>query len=48
MDGLATEVPLSELQNKFYKNLPSIRDALFDSLVEHGYYQRRPDKVRQS
>jgi len=47
MNGLATEVPLSELQNKFYRNLPGIRDALFDSLVEHGYYQRRPDKIRQ-
>ncbi len=48
MAGLEEEVPLSELQNKFYRNLPGIRDALFDSLVEHGYYQHRPDKVRQS
>jgi hypothetical protein len=47
MNGLADEVALSELQNKFYRNLPGIRDALFDSLVEHGYYQHRPDKVRQ-
>ncbi len=44
----ANEVALSELQNKFYKNLPGIRDAIFDSLVEHGYYLHRPDKVRQA
>jgi len=47
-NGGREEVALSELQNKFYKNLPSIRGAIFDSLVEHGYYSRRPDKVRQT
>ena len=42
------QVTLSALQNKFYKNLPGIRIAIFDSLVEHGYYVHRPDRVRQS
>jgi hypothetical protein len=47
-NGASNEVTLSELQNKFYKNLPGIRCAIFDSLVEHGYYVHRPDQVRQS
>jgi hypothetical protein len=47
-NGASDEVTLSELQNKFYKNLPGIRSAIFDSLVEHGYYVHRPDQVRQS
>jgi uncharacterized membrane protein len=42
------QVTLSELQNKFYKNLPGIRIAIFNSLVERGYYVHRPDRVRQS
>jgi len=45
--GLRDEVALSELQNSFYRNLPGIRGALFDSMVEHGYYLHRPDMVRQ-
>lgn len=47
-NGTSDQVTLSELQNKFYKNLPGIRSAIFDSLVEHGYYVHRPDRVRQS
>jgi hypothetical protein len=47
-DGGVTEsVELSELQNKFYKNLPGIRDRVFDSLMAHGYFLHRPDKVRR-
>jgi hypothetical protein len=46
-NGLNDEVALSELQNRFYRNLPGIRSALFDSMVEHGYYLHRPDMVRQ-
>ena len=42
------EVALSELQNRFYKNLPGIRSAIFDSLVEHGYFAHRPDITRQA
>ena len=40
-------VALSDLQNHFYKNLPSIRDCVFDALVTDGYYLHRPDTVRQ-
>jgi uncharacterized membrane protein len=37
---------LSDLSQKFYVALPGIRDALYGSLVERGYYLRRPDKVK--
>jgi hypothetical protein len=47
-NGARDQVALSELQNRFYKNLPSIRDAILDALVERGYYAHRPDRVRQS
>jgi uncharacterized membrane protein YgcG len=39
-------VAMSSLENHFYVNLPSIRNSLMDSLVEHGYFVRRPDSVR--
>jgi uncharacterized membrane protein YgcG len=39
-------VPMSSLENNFYKNLPDIKSGIFDSLVAHGYYRRRPDTVR--
>jgi uncharacterized membrane protein len=41
-------VELTELQNQFYKELPGIRDRIFDALIGKGYYERRPDKVRQA
>jgi uncharacterized membrane protein YgcG len=46
--GMRDEVALSELQNRFYKNLPGIRSAIFESLVQHGYFAHRPDIVRQA
>jgi hypothetical protein len=39
-------VGLEELENRFYKSLPKIRDAVYDSLIQHGYYLHRPDKVK--
>jgi len=45
-NGVRDYVELSELQNRFYKNLPGIRKAVFDSLVRSGYYAHRPDEVR--
>lgn len=39
-------IPMSSLENHFYKNLPEIRSGVLDSLVTHGYYRRRPDSVR--
>jgi uncharacterized membrane protein YgcG len=41
-----SEVKVSELRNKFYARLPKIRDAIYESLVNSGYYLQRPDKVK--
>jgi uncharacterized membrane protein len=41
-------VSMSSLENSFYKNLPGIKNGIFESLVTHGYYRRRPDSVRAS
>jgi uncharacterized membrane protein len=47
--GTAGEtVSMSSLENRFYKNLPDIKSRIFESLVTHGYYRRRPDSVRAS
>lgn len=42
----AYQVKVSELTNRFYKALPKIRDAIYDSLVEREYYVHRPDQVK--
>jgi uncharacterized membrane protein YgcG len=42
------DVSLSDLHNRFYRVLPSIKNGIFDALVEHGYYARRPDRVRSA
>lgn len=41
-----TTCTLSSLENEFYKELPGIREALYDRLVEQGHYASRPDKVK--
>lgn len=46
-DSAAEEVSLSSLENRFYKSLPPIQDALFESLQQRKYYTQRPDRVRQ-
>ena len=45
-NGMQTDVDLSSLQNVFYKKLPTIKNNIFDALMEHGYFQHRPDYVR--
>ncbi|MEX1185687.1 MAG: DUF2207 domain-containing protein [Gemmatimonadaceae bacterium] len=44
----ADSVRLSDLQNKFYKSLPEIREALYEQLIEHGHYVQRPDTVKNN
>lgn len=44
--GAFDRVDLSELEDEFYEELPDLRDALFRRLLDDGYYERRPDKVR--
>jgi uncharacterized membrane protein len=46
-NGAAESVELSELQNTFYKNLPGIRNSIFDALLSRGYYVHRPDRVKK-
>jgi uncharacterized membrane protein len=41
-------VELSDLKNEFYKELPPIRDAIYDGLTASGYYRNRPDKVKNN
>ncbi len=40
-------VPLDELKDEFYTRLGPIRDAIYDQLKVSGFYQNRPDKVKQ-
>ncbi len=47
-DGGEDRVPLSSLENKFYRSLPGIHNALFDQLTTRKYYVKRPDKVKQN
>ncbi len=46
--GHRTEIELSDLENSFYKELPGIRDRIFERLLQRRYYARRPDKVRRA
>lgn len=39
-------VSLSSLENEFYRELPEIREALFDQLISSRYYTHNPQKVR--
>ena len=41
-------VSLSDLHNRFYTSIPPIKNAIFGSLVESGYYAKRPDSVRSN
>ncbi|MSR03488.1 MAG: DUF2207 domain-containing protein [Gemmatimonadetes bacterium] len=38
-------IELSELENRFYKILPTIRNGIFAELVAKKYYRTRPDSV---
>jgi uncharacterized membrane protein YgcG len=38
-------VPMSDLENEFYKELPGIKDRIFQELMDLGYYRSRPDRV---
>jgi hypothetical protein len=42
----AESVTLSQLENSFYKDLPELKQRLFNQLIERGYYVRRPDRVK--
>jgi uncharacterized membrane protein YgcG len=48
VDGTAETIALSSLENKFYRSLPGIQDAIFESLLKRKYYAQRPDGVKQN
>jgi uncharacterized membrane protein len=39
---------ISALKNRFYKDLPGIKDAVYNELVGDGYFPTSPDKVRKT
>ena len=41
-------VPLDELKDEFYTQLGPTRDAIYNQLKGSGFYQNRPDKVKQT
>jgi uncharacterized membrane protein len=45
--GSRTSVELSDLENRFYKDLPDIHDRIFERLLARRYYTQRPDEVRK-
>jgi uncharacterized membrane protein YgcG len=47
-NGLQPDVELSALQNRFYTNLPAIKNTIFGSLMKQGYFLHRPDYVRNA
>lgn len=43
--GGLREVTTDDLENSFYREIPKIKRAIYDELIEEGYYSKRPDKV---
>ena len=39
---------LSSFRNSFYTNLPKLQDALYDEMVQRGYYNRAPNATRST
>lgn len=49
MDDIFGGLPfclISDLKNKFYTNIPGLKDKLYARLIRNGYFDERPDKVR--
>jgi hypothetical protein len=45
--GRGRTVEMSQLEDEFYTELPGIRTAIFNRLLERGLYHARPDTVKQ-
>jgi len=41
-----TEVELSDLKNKFYDVIPTVRQQLYEEVVKEGYFIEPPEKTR--
>ncbi|MEW5980987.1 MAG: DUF2207 domain-containing protein [Acidobacteriota bacterium] len=40
-------VDVSDLKNRFYKHVPTIKEHVVKGLIGHGYYRRRPDQIKR-
>ncbi|MDP2918525.1 MAG: DUF2207 domain-containing protein [bacterium] len=45
--GGADQVSLEDLENKFYREIPPIRNAVLQSVVAKGYFKQNPSRVIQ-
>jgi len=46
LPGTIPAIHLSQLKNKFYANLKTLKDTLYGDLVRKGYFAVSPEKVR--
>ena len=44
--GEKVERDLSDLKDKFYKHIPTIKSEIYNALVERGYFPASPERVR--
>ena len=44
--GRSTSTSLSDLRNRFYIHIPTLRQALYRAVVERGYFPRSPETTR--
>lgn len=44
--GSRESIHVSELQNKFYKHLPGLREQVLSGLMSRKYYRSRPDRTK--
>lgn len=45
--GSKKVVKTSELKNKFYIKVPKINKTIYEEMVQKGYFEKNPDKVRK-
>lgn len=39
---------LSELENRFYDKIPTLREQIYESMSQEGYFMQNPENVRQN
>jgi uncharacterized membrane protein YgcG len=44
--GIGSRTELKELENKFYKDIPGIKNAISQAAVGRGWYKANPEKIR--
>jgi len=44
--GTSQEVTLDDLKNKFYREIPGIKRSLLQQVLNLGYFEESPDKIR--